>query len=84
MGGGVEQAIPGDLQDIQQGGPDSQAKEPDDCQTDAQGAAAPAIASHPVGASHLCHASSRPYAGFPQHEHPLYKRQRDSVCMQHA
>ena len=53
MGGDVEQPIPGDLQDTQQTGPVIDAKEPSDCQTSEQGAAAPAIAPHPVGANLL-------------------------------
>ncbi len=52
MSGDVEQPIPGDLQDTQQTGPDTHAKEPNGCQTDAHEAAAPAIAVQPVGASH--------------------------------
>ena len=53
VGRGVKQPIPRDHRDTQQGGPDSHAKEPDDCKIDAQGAAAPGVASQPVCASHL-------------------------------
>ena len=51
VSGDVKQPIHRDHGGTQQAGPDSHAKEPADCINDAQGAAAPGVASQPVGAS---------------------------------